>query len=390
MSNEDIEESGAPLPPEATSRVPALSAPDFFIHTSPEMDALERAAADGKHARHYQNLPMEPARVHQIQGASHYVRLDLTDAEQMAGAQTEFLENLTDAQDADSALAFLYISRVLAPPSPLATREFAGGKIEFDDVISKIGWDPRTTAERREMHKRLFQFIRFAERAQVIGTRRGKYKDRHTGQIIPTEIRSALWRIHSTEMPTQKSLFPEPDIPVAVDLVISREWTSLLTQPQTAQYLPMGELLGAIPGNKPSGAWARVIGLALASFWRRLPRESLDGSIKPNRRELLERYPPKTGSVMEVLGSPNPRYVFKYWCGALQLLSDCGFIAPSGEATISPEAMRATLPRQGWAEGWLDQLVDLTPGPLLTESMKHRAAALPVPTPPVKKRRNKK
>ncbi|BCM94530.1 hypothetical protein IAD21_06437 (plasmid) [Abditibacteriota bacterium] len=378
MNNNDDE---SPPPSEK-----ALSAPDFLIHTSPEMDALERAAADGKHGRHYTNLPMEPARVHQVQGASHYVRLDLTDAEQMAGAQTEFLENLTDAQDADSALAFLYISRLLAPPSPLAVREYAGGKIDLDDVIAKIGWDPRTSTERREMHKRLYQFMRFAERATVIGVRRGKYKDKHTGQTIPTEIRASLWRIIKVEMPEQQSLYPEMDVPVSVELVMSREWTSLLTQPQTAQYLPMGELLGSIPGNKPSGAWARVIGLALASFWRRLPRESMDGSVKPTRRELLERYPPKTGSVSDVLATHNPQYIITYWCGALQILSDAGFIARDGDPQKSAKEMRAELPRQGWADVWLDTQIDIQPGPLMADAIKSRGSALPVPVPTARKR----
>lgn len=377
-------ETNSQLPGEAH-----LSASDFFIHTSPEMDALERAAADGKHGRHYRDLEQEPARVHQIQGASHFVRLELTEAEKFGNADTKLLEQLTNAQDADSALAFLYISSLLAPPSPLPDHTAATGKIEFDDVLKKIGWDPRTSSERREMHRRLFQFILFGERAQVIGTRRGKYKDKHTGEVIPTTIRSAIWRIIKTETPDQKSLYPEMDVPVNVDLVMSREWTNLLSQPQTAQYLPMGELLGAIPGNKPSGAWARVVGLALASFWRRLPRESLDGSIKPTRRELLERYPPKTGSVQDVLGSPNPRYVFKYWCGALGLLSDCGFIAKSGEALIAPEVMRSSLPRQGWADEWMSAVVDITPGPLLMDSMKHRASAKPVLNAPAKKARRK-
>ena len=45
--------------------------------------------------------------------------------------------------------------------------------------------------------------------------------------------------------------------------------------PDTAQFLPLGEVLGAIPGGKPAGAWARVIGLALSNFWRRQPRETI-------------------------------------------------------------------------------------------------------------------
>ena len=353
-------------------------APDFFICTTPEMDALERAAADGKHSLHYQNLEQEAARIHQVQGSSHFVRLEASSIEEGEGLSLSSLETLTGAQDADAAFVFLYISRLLAPPAPLPGRAYAGGKISFDDVIEKIGWTPRSTVERREMHKRIYDFIRFGERAQVIGTRRGKYRDKQTGEEISTTIHSALWRIMKEERPQSPELLAAaPKVPVEIEVVMSHEWTQLLTQPQTAQYLPMAELLGAIPGAKPSGAWARVIGLALASFWRRLPRESQDGSIKPTRRELLERYTPKTGSVQELLASTNPQFAITYWCGALRILVESEFLKDVGEATVSPEEMRAALPRKGWSEEWLNAKVDLQPGPKLVEAMKQRIEALP-------------
>lgn len=359
--------------------IPALKADEFFIHTSPEMDALERAAADGKRARNYRNLPQEPARLHQTPGNPYFVRLDLTDAEQMAGAQHEFLQALTDEQDADSALAFLYISRLLAPPSPLPANTAATGKVEFDDVLEKIGWDPRTTAERRAMHKRLFRFIQFAERACVIGERRGKYVDRHTGEVIPTQVRSAIWRLNKVELPEEGTDYLEPNIPLSVGLVMGSEWANLLTKAQTAQYLPLGELLGAIPGNKPSGAWARVIGLALASFWRRLPRESISGMVKPTRRELLGRYLPKAGVPEDVLASPNPRRVFDYWCGAMELLVKHGFIKKEGEALVTVADMKSKYPRKNWGENWLDECVVIVPCPDLGEALQGRALAIPGP-----------
>lgn len=341
------------------------------------MDALERAAADGKHGRNYQITEQTNALSHIVPGASHYVQLELTAQESIAGATSAALEALAHEQDSDAALAFLYIARLLAPPAPLPLREFPSGKVDFDDVLAKIGWVPRSTAERREMHKRILQFILFGERAQVVGSRRGKYRDKHTGEIIDTVIRSALWRIHTTETPEQKNLFAEPETPLAVELVMSREWAQLLAQPSTAQYLPMGELLGAIPGNKSSGAWARVVGLALASFWRRQPRAALDGSIQPKRRELLERYPPKTGAVSELLASDKPHRAMSYWCGALKILSEKGFIECLGEAEITLAQMKRNYPRKGWADVWIDETVYLVPGPLIRPAIEVRGNALP-------------
>lgn len=356
-----------------------LVSPDFFICTSPEMDALERAAADGKHSLNYANTVQEIARVHQIAGASHFVRLA------GIGAETQGeLEVLTAAQDADATIALLYIAHLLAPPSPLAPREYAGGWIDFDDVIDKIGWTPRNSAHRRELRARLHQFIVFGERAEVMGKRRGTYIERATGQEIETVIRGAIWRIVKTEEPAQKSLYPDTEAPVRVELVMSSDWAQLLAQPQTAQYLPMGELLGTIPGNKPSGAWARVIGLALASFWRRQPQAALDCSIKPTRRELLERYTPKTGPVSEVLTEQNLYRAIEYWCAALQILVKSEFLAPEGEPQILPSQMRDELPRQGWAQIWLNAPVTLKPGGAFGHTIVQRTAALP--QKPAKKR----
>jgi hypothetical protein len=362
----------------------------YFLNTAPEMDALERAAADGKHGRHYVNHEQMAARFHSIPGASHSVKLELSMAENIAGVTTGTLEQLTREQDADAALAFLYIAHILAPPNSLGRTASGRGIVDFDDVIAKIGWNPRSTVERREMHRRVYQFIQFGERAQVIGERRGKYKDKHTGEIINTVIRSSIWRIHRSEAPEQGSLFPLEEVPVSVQLVISPDWEMILTSPQTAQYLPMGETLGAIPGNKPSGAWARVIGLSLASFWRRLPREALDGSIKPTRRELVERYPPKTGTVDEILSSTQPNRALDYWCSALDILVEMGFLENSGETLVKIEAQKRRLPRQGWANDWLEEVVDLRPGTVFREALVGRIASLPLPVAPRRRGRPRK
>lgn len=365
---------------------PAPRAPDYFINTAPEMDALERAAADGKHGRHYKNVDEADRRVHQAPGASHSVYLELSSTERMAGLTTDTLEAFTREQDADAALAFLYIAHILARPSTGALARVGVGEISFDDVISKIGWDPRSSEERRLMHRRIYRFIQFGERAQVVGQRRGKYKDKHTGEVLDTVIRSSIWRVHRSEAPEQGSLFPQEEVPVSVQLVMSPDWDFILTSPQTAQYLPMGEVLGAIPGNKPSGAWARVIGLALASFWRRNPREVLDGSLKPTRRELLERYPPKTGTVAEILAGDKPHRAIDYWCGALQILVGQGFIASTGEASVTASQLKSRYPRKGWAEQWLNEKIFIEPGELMKPTINDRSVAITINKPAAPKR----
>lgn len=361
----------------------------YVIHTSSEADAFASAAADGKHGRNYAEDEQAGIRRHERHGSRHAVHLTLTPEEAEAGLTLAVVEKLTKEQDADAVLMFFYIAQVLAPPTPQPRREYTNGVIDFDDVIAMIGWDPRSTEERREMHRRVWNFIRFGERAQVVGKRAGKYKDKHTGQLIETEIHASPWRIHKKELPEQKSLYPESEVPVRVEIAMAPEWANILAAPETAQYLPLGEVLGAIKGNKPSGAWARVIGLSLAGFWRRNPAAAFDGSILPTRRELVDRYPPKTGPVGEILESIHNGRAIDYWCGALKLLVKSGFIGPEGEPAITAKEMRTRYPFHNWGDAWLDEGIHLHPGPKMEgfiRAVNGRALAPSVPARKPKKR----
>lgn len=83
----------------------------------------------------------------------------------MEGLTVKALDEFIKAQDADAPLALLYITRILAPPLMPETAQLGRGIIDFDDVLTKIGWTARSTAERREMHRRIYKFIIFGERA---------------------------------------------------------------------------------------------------------------------------------------------------------------------------------------------------------------------------------
>jgi hypothetical protein len=355
---------------------------DYMIQTSQEVDALMRAACDGRTGQHWETDEEASTRSHAVPGAPHHVQLALSDGERAAGVPLQVLEDLTFAQDPDFNFALLYISRLLAPPAPLAPRQFASDWVDLDDVMSKIGWDPRSTKERAEMRGRVWRYVLFGARASIVGQRSGHYVDKRTGEQIETVIEAPAWSVMDKERAANPALHPHiGEAPLRVVLTASRSWTRLTTLPETAQYLPMGELLGAIPGNKPSGAWARILGLALANFWRRQPRAGLTGSLKPTRRELLERYIPKTAPPNEVLQSVNPRRAIEYWHGALQILIENGFLAPEGEGALSLGEMRAAMVGYRWQTKWLDARVDLRPGPKMQPAVATCAGALPVAKP---------
>jgi hypothetical protein len=253
----------------------------------------------------------------------------------------------------------------------------------MDDVIEKIGWTPRSTKEREQMRGQVWDYLRFGARAAVIGRRTGKsYRDKMTGQVIDTQIETPLWSFLEQEKPIQPALMPIYDVPLRVEIVLSKRWEQLITSSSTMQYLPLGELLGAIPGNQPSGAWARTLGLALANFWRRHPRETLGVTLQPSRRELLLRYTPRRQPPDEILESSNPIRALEYWQGALQELVHTGFLAPQGEAARTQAEIKKSLPRYNWQSFWLDEKVTLLPGEKMQAAVRECADNLPPLRPP--------
>lgn len=354
----------------------ADKAETYAIHTSQEIDAINRARANGRTFAGYAMNEQSGTVRYEHAALAHSVELVLTEAERRGGLGMEYLETLVRAQDADALIAQLYIMSVLAPPPPSPPRELTQGWIDFDDVIEKIGWYPQTTQERRQMHARIWEFIEFGERAAIIGERTTPYVDPKTKKPIDTFIKTPIWHVTAIEHPAQGTLPFALETPVAAEIFISAPIVALITSPVTAQFLPMGEVLGALPGGKPAGAWARVLGLALASFWRRHPQKALSGEIKPTRRELLTHYPPKIAPADEVLQGHNSQRAIKYWCGALQTLVETGLLLQHGETLISEKQMRAALPPRGWQDQWFDERVDLQPGEEMRGHIVGRAKAI--------------
>lgn len=358
---------------------PALQAREYPIQTSQETDAVLRAAADGRTGRNWSTDLQACARVHREEGSSYHVRMELTEEEKADGLTVDGLEALSGAQDADGALVMLYVSRLLAPPAPLPPNAYAGGWVDLDDVAARILPAPRSRKEREQNRRRIYAYLLFGARARVIGRRSVTYLDKVTQKPIPTQVDSPLWAFLSAERPQDASLslWPTMEAPLRQELVMTREWSALSMNPATAQYLPLGEVLGAIPPAQAAGAWARVLGLALANFWRRNPRETLDGTLKPTRRELLTRYTPAKAPPLEVLNGPNPLRALAYWRGALAILCDCSFLAREGEPSRKQADMKANLPRYEWQDAWLSERVDLQPGARMRHAVATSAKALP-------------
>ena len=367
-------------------QAPALKIGGYNFQTGLESDWLIRAACDGGEnykARGYRSDAQRGALIYEQNGASH--RVELTrEAPENGGESLEMdaLEWLATQQNADFGFTFFYIARLLAPPETLPANRAAVGWIDLDDVAAKIGYDVDgcNGQEREELRKQVWQFINFGARALVIGQRK-QYRDRQTGKEIETHVESPPWRVLDVERPVQTAMFGET--PRRVQLLISKEWEPLLTKPQLAQYLPFAEIVGSIPANQTAGAWARVLGKALANFWRRLPHQAtgISPALRPTRRELLTRYTPKKTLPVELLASDKPKRAVKYWRDALAMLVQAGFLSPEGEPSRSVADMLKELPKYKWQEAWLDESVDLRPGAAELDALRELASAKHNPKP---------
>ncbi len=380
----------------ASLRGQTLETSDYAFQTAQECDVLARGACEPMSS--YTKDPQRGALIYEPTGfgkgkPTH--RLELTQESPEIGGdiwEMDALSQLVESVNADFGFAFFYVCGLLAPKTPLPADRAAVSWIDLDDVAAKIGYDVSgsTAAQREEMRAQVWQFMLFGARAVVIGQRSTEYPDKVTGKIIETRVESPVWSIMETERPIQTAFSFDArfrETPRRVRLALSKSWEPLLTVPQLALYLPFAEIVGSIPTNQTAGAWARVIGMALANLWRRKPHEAAGVTklLLPMRSELLTRYTPKantqrTKSPLEILQSDKPKRAVKYWLDALGILRTQGFIANEGEAEKSRTVADMLQPfgRQGWQSDWLMECVDLRPGPKVDAAIKERAAAKPV------------
>jgi hypothetical protein len=333
---------------------------DFVLHTGEEWTAFIQSASDGRHGEHFSGNEQSGILRHQRPNAPFFTETILLEEERRAGHGIELLQNAAAQLDIDDGLSWLYISHLLAPPSPLAANAYAGGWVDLDDVARKtLGGYARNPKEAAERRSKIWRAIRYGARSHIGGKRSVPYFDKTSGKEIQTEIYTSPWQIVSRQQIGQMPLFGDDDAaPVRVELVASREWTALTTEASTAQYLPFGEILGALPANQAGGAWARVLGLAYINWCRRRLKQAIEAEEIPTRRELLDAFPSKVAPYRDILAGSNPLRALTYWQSAEMLLKEAEIIETSGE-------IYKPVSRKGWQPLWLGERPDWKPGAML-------------------------
>ena len=241
--------------------------------------------------------------------------------------------------------------------------------IAIDDLIKAIGWEPYDAAQREQMRLSVWRWLLIIEASEVVGQRKGKYKDRDTGKQLLTEFWEPFIRLTGSEYEGgREQRDDKTESPLRVSFVAGDTLNKY--RDNRGVLSDVGDVLqiARLSRGKPSGAWACAISLALNQLWRinaKHARPCFGGSVKFSRyftrAELLGMYR-VTSSVDSILNGPNPRRAAEYWDSAiakLERLDLIGHYEETGRKLPSISA-RSKDDYQYW---FCEQPLDIRPGP---------------------------
>jgi hypothetical protein len=257
--------------------------------------------------------------------------------------------------------------------------------VNIDEMIGRAGIDPRSKAERTKARLKIWRILMILGAIRVVGARRSAVRDSVTGKNVQLESNDPLLTVSPFKRVGTQETFDAGTAPLKVTLQAT-PWLSRW-RGNRAVLQDFGSLLAIteIPIGKPSGAWARAIGLALQQLWREQATHADYGRAGEDhrrtvqfesftRRELLELFPPKPG-VHDVLEGANPSRAIEYWDTAIAMLREpgskhriIGHYSGSRDWSKRPHKDWAG-PRKAPAKGkadpndWLDEPLDIRPLP---------------------------
>ncbi len=344
--------------PERRSRLPQKLPQQTF----PEAKALASAIADGPLLRRWDGVEGETALRHVAGDAPLQIKLIGSPLLHRLGRQCT-VESLRVQLGCLGLPAVLLLHVIIG-----VGLERAGHQLyvtaTLDELLAAIGERPRSTLERERMRGEVWHWLLLMESMQVIGQRRGRYRDPRTRHVIDLTSRDALIRIVGERLP-EGSEFEEVEPPIEVTIALGPWLEQWRGRHDILTYLGEVRRLAAIPAGKPAGAWARAAGLALQQVWRERAARAFTARVGEDkkltvrigtvtRRRLLDTFSPSP-TVHDILDGKNPQRARAYWDEAIRLLKQEGVIGHYREAAPLEAG------RQGWAEAWLDQPLDIRP-----------------------------
>ncbi|MBV9327488.1 MAG: hypothetical protein JO352_27420 [Chloroflexi bacterium] len=342
---------------------PVKPPPILPQQTAPEVKAAAMGLADGPKLRRWEPIEGEIALRHAVRGSALETKLVSHPLLDWLG-----LPNTIDNLRAElrraglPAVLLLHVVIGTALDKLVARRLYVD--VSIDDLIEAIGWDPRSRSERESQRRTVWRWISLFDAMKVIGRRPGKYRDPDTREVIDLTSDDALIRITGRRVPAQLAL--DDSVPPLEVTYVAGPWIEQWRgNHQVLTYFGDVRKLGDIPARRPSGAWAQAIGLALQQCWRERSADAdvarvgdhniLTVRFKPfTRRELLDMFPPSP-TVGDVLQSGNPKRAQEYWREAITQLKRARVVGFYKEVEELPDK------RQGWADAWLTQPLDIRP-----------------------------
>jgi hypothetical protein len=331
--------------------------------TAPELKAAAMGIADGPKLRRWQPIDGEVALRHAVKGATLETKLESHPLLDWLGLPNTVESLRAELRQAGlPAVLLLHVAIGAALDKLIARRVYV--HVSIDDLIEAIGWDPRSRREREAQRRTVWRWMALFDAMKVIGRRPGKYRDPDTREVIDLTSDDALIRITGKRVPAQLA-FDDSAPPLEVTYVAGPWIEQWKNNHQVLTYFGDVRKLASIPARRPSGAWAQAVGLALQQRWREgsasadVAHVGEDNTLTVRvkhftRRELLDMFPPSP-TVDDVLHSANPKRAQAYWREAIAQLKLAKVVGFYREADQPPAK------RQGWAEAWLDQPLDIRP-----------------------------
>jgi hypothetical protein len=228
--------------------------------------------------------------------------------------------------------------------------------LSIDELIEAIGYLPRANEQRLAMRNQVWHWIGLLTSMEAVGSRRGRWWDRRSGQVIDMAIDGPLLVLGEKWRPDDK-----PYDPLAPPLVVTLGPSPWLERLRGKRWMlpDFGQVpaLAAISDGRPSGTWARAIGLALHQLWRERAADQVDMRRPFTRRELLEFFPPQP-TVWSVLNGEHPQRAISYWDQAIDKLKHEHVIGSCKPIEPLPADRRG---QKRWRD-WIMQEFLITPG----------------------------
>jgi len=362
-------------PPEPADKLPAVlsSLPyDPPLVTCEEPRVLLESIA---RKREWEPTQDGAGRVFRPRPHSHEVWLTIPNAPEEWGPRemSAKLDAILEAWGLNAAFLAAITVSALAEGTRQHSAAVASGAVApvvdvlTDELLKGMGKRPESRQERNESRRWVRRRLLEISGALVVGARRGKYRLPGSREEVDTYREERLFHLIDAETTWEGSQpsFDGSGVPLRLRIHGGGLFREIARNPQMIQYIGNLRTLAEIPAGKAGGQWARAMGLAFAQFIREeaakaRPRQTF------TRRELLTRLPPDP-TAEEILKSDRPGRVIDFWRDAKKFLVDAGWWLDFKEPP-KPAA------RYGWGEGWLDQEVEPSPGPILTPPLPELAA----------------